>query len=156
MGEAKLPLVIKYIDALLNMGIEKLFVAGWHKTVLGPLTKHYGNKAILVDGSCTPKSKEVRRQRFIEDPACFLCVGQILSIGTGVDGLQKVCDRICIAEPDWVPANNEQVVDRLHRLGQKRPVLAEFLVIEGSFDHRILRTVVDKSSTIHHSLDEVA
>jgi SNF2 family DNA or RNA helicase len=153
MGEAKLPLVIKYIDHLLNSGIEKLFVAGWHKSVLRPLTEHYGSKAVLIDGAVSPLVREQRKEKFIRDPKTMLCVGQIISIGTGVDGLQQVCDRLCLIEPDWVPGNNVQVVDRLHRLGQTRPVLAEFLVIEGSFDYRILKAVVNKTGTIHSSID---
>lgn len=44
------------------------------------------------------------------------------AIGTGVDGLQKVCDRLIINVLPWTHAEFEQLVGRIYRQGQQRPV----------------------------------
>lgn len=153
MGEAKVPMMIKYLKTLLDGGEEKIMFVGWHKSVLRPMAEEFGRRAVLIDGTCTGLMKEQRKDRFIQDPEVNIIFGQMISIGTGVDGLQHVCNRVIIGEPDWVPGQNQQTFDRLDRFGQTRPVLGEFLVVEGSFDELVLQKVFGKSRVIHGTLD---
>lgn len=153
MGEAKVPMMIKYLKTLLEGGESKIMFVGWHKSVLGPMAAHFGQRAMLIDGTCSGLVKEQRKDRFIHDPEVNIIFGQMISIGTGVDGLQHVCNRVIIGEPDWVPGQNQQTFDRLDRIGQTRPVLGEFLVVEGSFDELVLQKVFGKSKVIHGTLD---
>ena len=93
--------------------------------------------------------------KFIADPNCRVFLGNLQAVGIGVDGLQKVCSRIIMGEPDWSPANNfEQGVGRLDRGGQTESVLAEFMVAPGSIVERIMGTAVRKLQHIHTSLDQ--
>jgi len=38
----------------------------------------------------------------------------------------------------WAPAIEDQAVDRVHRIGQKRPVTVYKLLVEGSVEYRVL------------------
>ena len=91
---------------------------------------------------------------FINNPKGGVFIGNLLSSGIGTDGLQKVCSRVIIGEPDWVPGNNEQVVSRLDRIGQEMPVLAEYPVAPGSLSERVLSSSLEKMQDIHAALDE--
>jgi len=50
-------------------------------------------------------------------------VGVPSSMGTGTDGLQKVCRRLYIMSEDQNGITREQLIGRLDRIGQERPVI---------------------------------
>lgn len=50
-------------------------------------------------------------------------------------------------EPQWNPALEEQALDRIHRIGQTRPVTTVRFIIENSFEQ------VRKSSSHHNSVN---
>lgn len=155
MGIALAPLVAEYVQMLLEGGEEKIFVVGWHLDVLTILQDHLNRYGLVrVDGS----SSAFRRQRavddFIGDRDCRVFLGNIQSVGIGVDGLQKVCSRIVFAECDWVPGNNQQAVDRLDRPGQEESVLADFCVARGSLSERVIGSALRKLKNIDAALDK--
>jgi SNF2 family DNA or RNA helicase len=99
------------------------------------------------------KAKDNSVQEFQTNKKKRIFLGQIDAAGVGIDGLQNVCDHVVFAEPAWTPGANEQAIDRCHRIGQHNNVLAQFLVVEGSLDERIIAAVLEKNETIHNSLD---
>ena len=79
-------------------------------------------------------------------------LGNIQSMGTGVDGLQEVATHCVLVEPTWTPGENQQAVDRLDRGGQKGHVQADFLVAPGSILEKILVSALEKAVTIHKTI----
>jgi len=156
MGLAKAPLVADYANMVMDGGEEKLVIFAWHLGVLDILEsklKKWG--VVRVDGSTTTPRRQMAVDKFVEDPDTKIFIGNLQSIGVGVDGLQKVCNRGLFAEVDWVPGNNfEQGVGRLERIGQSAGILIEFLVASGSLDEKILASALRKLKDIHNSLDE--
>ena len=121
MGEALAPQVVKYADMLLFGGVEKLVIFGWHKSVLDILEKGLHKWGVLrVDGSTGGTAKSLAVSLFQKDPKYHVLIGNLLSLGTGTDGLQNASSNAIIAEPSWVPGENVQAIDRLDRRGQKR------------------------------------
>ena len=41
-------------------------------------------------------------------------------------------------EPQWNPAAEAQAIDRIHRLGQEKPVVTVRYIMKGSFEEKIL------------------
>ena len=41
-------------------------------------------------------------------------------------------------DPWWNPASEDQAIDRVHRLGQTRPVVVTRFIIQGTIEERIL------------------
>ncbi len=154
MGLAKAPQVADYVDMLLEEGEEKLVVFGWHIGVLDILERALHKHGIVrVDGSTSPARRQMAVDRFVDDPQCKGFLGNLQSVGVGVDGLQKVCSRAIFAECSWTPSDNDQGVGRLERIGQNAGILAEFLVAPGSLDERVLSTALRKMQNIHTALD---
>lgn len=154
MGVAKAPLVADYVSGLLDGGEEKIVVFGWHISVLDIIQERLSKWGVVrVDGSTTALRRQLAVDEFVGgSPRVFL--GNLQSIGVGVDGLQRVCSRGVFAECSWTPADNDQGVGRLERIGQKSGILIEFMVAPGSFDERILGSALRKLQDIHTSLDE--
>ncbi|WP_299444646.1 DEAD/DEAH box helicase [uncultured Rhodospira sp.] len=155
MGEAIAPFAAEQAEMLLGGGLEKLLIFAWHRSVIGFLREkleHWG--VVTIDGSLSSAGKHTRVQRFREEPDVQVCIGQIISSGTGVDGLQDVCAHALFAEHDWVHGNNEQAVDRLWRIGQNAGVLAQFLVAPKSISEYILSSAIEKAGNTDAALDK--
>lgn len=155
MGIALAPQIIEYAKDFLDGSDEKLTIFGWHLDVLDIFEeKLLDFGTARIDGRVPMKNRQKIVDRFINDDNCRVFLGNIQAAGTGMDGLQKVCSRCFLAEPDWVPAQNEQAVSRLDRLGQENPVSAEIFVAPGSISEKILVKALAKMNVIHRVLDE--
>lgn len=154
MGVALAPQVADYVSMLLQGGEEKLVLFAWHTEVMDIL-QHALDKygLVRIDGSTGAVRKEARVKKFIEDASCQICLGNLLSMGVGTDGLQLVSNHALIAEPSWTPSDNEQAFDRLDRGGQTRQVQGDIFVAPGSFAEKVLSTSLRKLQTTHKVLD---
>lgn len=75
------------------------------------------NPALIYGGNSVKQSFE-SLEKFKNDPTCLVLVGNPLSMGVGVDGLQHVCRAALFLELP-TPAEFKQAVGRLERQGQK-------------------------------------
>lgn len=155
MGVALAPQVAEYsADWLDGSDGEKLVIFAWHIEVLDILERELSRFGTLrIDGSVSTTNRQKRVDEFIDNPEKRIIIGNIQSMGTGTDGLQKVCSRCFLAEPDWVPTQNEQAVARLDRIGQEDLVTAEIFVAPGSISEKILVKALEKMNVIHRVLD---
>lgn len=154
MGVAMAPQVAAYLRMLVEGGEEKLTVFAWHIEVLDILQGALATLGVLrVDGRDSARSKDAKVQTFIKDPEKRIMLGNVLSLGTGTDGLQLVCSHALLAEPDWVNGNNQQSVDRLDREGQAVQVQADLFVAPGSISERVLAAALRKGQITYKALD---
>lgn len=155
MGLALAPSVVEYADMLLEGGEDKIVIFAWHVDVLDILQAGLHKYGILrVDGSTTQNGKKRAVEQFRYNPDYRVMIGNTLSLGTGTDGLQYVCNHGIIAEPDWVPGNNVQCFDRLDRGGQRDQVQGDIIVARGSVAEKILAKSLRKGQIIHKTLDD--
>lgn len=155
MGVALAPQIVEYAKDFLEGSDEKLAIFGWHLDVLTIFEdglSQFGT--VRVDGSKSAVQRQKAVDDFVTKDNTRVFIGNIQAAGTGLDGLQKVCSRCYIAEPDWVPAQNEQAVSRLDRIGQENIVTAEIFVAPGSISEKILVKALEKMNVIHKVLDE--
>lgn len=157
MGEAKVPRVIEHVKYLFDIvEIPKIVLFAHHKSVMNALAEGLSSYGVVqVRGGVSAVAKNNAVKQFIADNNTRIFLGQLDAAGFGIDGLQDVCDHVVFAEPAWTPGTNEQAVDRCHRIGQHSNVVAQFLIVEGSLDERVLAAVFDKAHGIHQVLDEV-
>jgi SNF2 family DNA or RNA helicase len=153
MGVAIAPQAADYVKLCLDGGEDKIVVFGWHIEVLDKLQEMLAAYGVLrIDGSTSPKKRQHYVDVFQKDPAMRVMLGNIQSMGTGVDGLQEVAAHCVLVEPTWTPGENQQAVDRLDRGGQKGHVQADFLVAPGSILEKILVSALEKAATIHKTI----
>jgi SWI/SNF-related matrix-associated actin-dependent regulator 1 of chromatin subfamily A len=154
LGEAKAPEIAGYILDMLESGVEKLVVAAWHRSTLDILREAlepYGLS--YMDGSSTPKRRQSAVDAFQTDPKIRIILGQTQTIGEGWT-LTKAQD-IVLAEPDWTPGRNQQVADRIHRIGQQgESIQAHVPVVPGTLDERIVGRAIEKDRAIFCALDK--
>lgn len=153
LGIIKATAAIKHITDILEEK-EKIVVFIWHKDVAQMIFEAFSKQAVLYTGSESAKQKEDAVLKFQKDPATRLFIGQVLSAGIGLDGLQYAADICVFVEMSYVPGEVKQAVDRLSRMGQTKPVLAQFLIVENSVDEDVVNTLTEKSKNINVILGE--
>ena len=153
LGEEKAPLVADYVEELLIEGARKVVVAAWHLSVLSILREKLKQHGLVyMDGSTSNNAKQEAVDRFQGDDDVRVMLGQMMPLGMGWT-LTEAQD-VVLAEPDWVPGRNDQMLDRVHRYGQAGEyVIGHVPVVPGSLDERVLSTAIEKDVSIHRALD---
>lgn len=148
LGMAKLPQIFSYIKTILETE-EKIVIFAYHRDVIDAIRTNFkGMGCRVVQGGINAKLKQMEVDLFIKDSNSRIFIGQYTSAGFGVDGLQKVANNVIFAEIDWVPGNMDQARDRLRRIGQKKPVIAHYLVVPETLEDNMLQTVLRKKQVI--------
>ena len=109
--------------------------------------KDYGAVAVYGEVSKTNKDKAI--QRFIEDPSCRVIMLQPAAAGRGVDGLQAVCSEMLILEAPTTAPPFHQVVARLDRDGQTKPVNCRIAIASGTVQVRMFRKLLNNDETVN-------
>lgn len=140
----KLPFVLRFIDDLLESGVEKLAVFAHHRDIVEAIVGA-GPDRVFLYGGMSAKEKDAVVQAFQHGPAKVF-VGNILAAGVG---LTLTAASVCVmAEETWTPGDLIQAEDRLHRFGQKDVVQIYHIVADGSLDARIVKALIHKQTII--------
>ena len=108
------------------------------------ITYHY------LDGSTPPHVRQERIDAFQRgEGEVFL-----ISLKAGGTGLNlTAADYVIHLDPWWNPAVEDQATDRVHRIGQQRPVTVYRLVTENTVEEKILRLHETKRDLADSLLD---
>lgn len=134
-GIAKAAFVADFVNMLVESG-EKVVLFGWHRAVYEKWMNRLSPvkcRPVMYTGSETTAQKEAAIESFVNGPSKVLIIS--LRSGAGLDGLQfSGCRTVVYGELDWSPAQHEQATGRVHRDGQKEPVVAYYLVSDEGCD----------------------
>lgn len=143
-GVAKARSVAEFVKLLLDQG-EKVLLVGWHRDVYAIWEKELKSyKVSKYTGTENQKQKEEALKHFVEGESQVFILS--LRSGAGIDGLQRACSTVVFGELDWSPHVMDQVIFRLQREGQKKPVHAFFLNINDGSDPFMMQTLGKKRS----------
>jgi len=147
IGFKKLDQASQIINDMCKEG-EPLLVFAWHNTLIELLGNYMGQKfpTKVITGS-TPTSERQSIVESFQNGLVQVLICNIKAAGVGVTLTKS--NRVVFVEPSWVPADNEQAIARVHRIGQTRSVQATFLVYPGSLDHKILESIKRKQLNIN-------
>lgn len=101
-----------------------------------------GKRVELVYGP-TSRPDRLRAVRAFQGGHLDVLVGSIDVISAGLTLTRA--DTVHFLERSWRPSRNEQVLRRIHRIGQTRPVTAYHYVTEGTVDDRLTELLATKS-----------
>jgi SWI/SNF-related matrix-associated actin-dependent regulator of chromatin subfamily A-like protein 1 len=147
LGILKVEPAIEHLEDLLEQK-EKIVVFAWHTEVIKGIKDHFGARAVTYTGAESAVEKEEAIDAFTSRQEVKMFVGQLKAAGTGIDGLQAVCDVCVFVEMSYVPGEIIQAVDRLRRIGQFSSVLAQFLIVEDSMDEALVDNLTEKAKNI--------
>lgn len=147
-GLAKIPAAADYIsdwvEATSHQGAggemvyeRPLIVWGTHQVVMDTLDAHLAELGIphAVINGATPMTRRDRIVADYQSGQIAVILANIVAAGVGIT-LTRGADALFV-ETEWLPDLVSQAVDRQHRIGQTRTVLATTMVAPGTLDHTI-------------------
>lgn len=110
------------------------------------------NRAYLyLDGAISGEKRGDLVRTFQENPDASLF---LLSLKAGGVGLNlTAADTVILMDPWWNEAVEKQAIDRAHRIGQKKTVLAKRYLIPGTIEEKMLHLKAKKQSAADLLLD---
>lgn len=131
-GIAKARQVAQFARMVVESG-EPVVLVGWHREVYAIWLQALEDlKPVMYTGSESSAQKDRAKEAFVSGETDILILS--LRSGVGLDGLQYRCSTVIIGELDWSPGVHDQVIGRVDREGQTKPVTAFFLVAEDGSD----------------------
>ncbi|KAL9101636.1 MAG: hypothetical protein Q9163_003134 [Psora crenata] len=125
-------------------------------------------KYARLDGRMSRKARNASLEAFRDDPAVRVILISIMAGGLGLN--LTSASKVYVMEPQFNPAAEAQAVDRIHRLGQRREVFTYRLIMDNSFEEKMLdlqrkkqnladlsmnRGKLDKAEAVKRKLDEL-
>lgn len=113
--------------------------------------KDKGVSYFLLDGSTSSLKRQEMVQQFQEDPNISVF---LLSLKAGGVGLNlTAADYVLLLDPWWNEAVEMQAIARVHRIGQKKTVIAKRYLTPNSIEEKMLRLKEKKQALAELLLD---
>ena len=152
LGSSKLELFGETLDELLENKHKALVFSQFVKH-LSIVEEYLTNKGIAyhyLDGSTPPHIRQERIDAFQRGSGDVF----LISLKAGGTGLNlTAADYVIHLDPWWNPAVEDQATDRVHRIGQQRPVTVYRLVTENTVEEKILKLHETKRDLADSLLD---
>lgn len=152
LGLQKVRAVVDLVADELDSGLDKIILFAHHKDVIEGLRTGLSRfKPVTVYGGTPAAKRDYNVERFQTELKCRVFIGHpIATVGVN---LTAACS-VMMVEPDWVPGNNQQAIDRAIRIGQTRPVLVRFVMLENDeLDRRIQQVLARKTRDLVQVFD---
>lgn len=104
-------------------------------------------------GDTDADTRKENLDKFIADPSCLVFLSNPSVGGTGVDGLQRVCDTVIYYSNSFSAEDRWQSEDRVHRHGQTNSVTYIDLIAEKTIDEKIVKALLSKKSVAEFVMD---
>jgi len=144
--------VIELIKNEMEAGQDKIVLFCIHKRLIELLEMELKEfNPVTLYGGTPAHKRQIRVNKFQNNPKCRIFIGQIQACGTAVT--LTSANQVLFVEADWVPANNAQAAMRVHRIGQKRNVLVRFVTLTNSLDQRIQKVLKAKTADLAQIFD---
>lgn len=157
---AKVPHVLDHVKDILVDDRQKLVIFAHHRDVIAKLqagletpTREWpGVKTVALVGEDSVETRQLVVKQFQTDPTVRVFLGSIQAAKEGITLTEA--NMAIFAEVDWVPGNMSQAEDRIFRIGQKNPVTIQHLVVDGSHDVQMVRTIIAKQHILDQALNK--
>ncbi|XP_021745852.1 putative SWI/SNF-related matrix-associated actin-dependent regulator of chromatin subfamily A member 3-like 1 [Chenopodium quinoa] len=123
-----------------NRGVKSVVFSQFRKMLLlleEPL-KAAGIKTLRLDGSMSAKERGLVIQEFSvsESDSPTVLLASLKASGTGIN--LTSASVVYLLEPWWNPATEEQAMDRVHRIGQRKDVKIVRIIARNTIEERVL------------------
>lgn len=127
--------------------------SGWtsHLTLIELALKAADIAFTRLDGTMSRAARTAAMDKFREDDNIHVILVSIMAGGLGLNLTSG--NSVYVMEPQFNPAAEAQAVDRVHRLGQKRPVKTVRYIMRNSFEEKMVELQEKKTKLANLSMD---
>ena len=143
LSNEMVPHTIELVDKCLKRG-EKVVIACCYDEELYTLRDYYGDKCVIFNGKMSQKEKDKAKKEFMENPDVMVFIGNIIAAGVGIT--LTVSRVMVFNNMSYVYADNSQMQDRIHRIGQTRDCHIFYQYFKDTQYEKIWNTVLRKQT----------
>ena len=114
---------------------------------INKLVEEFGDACVYHNGKLTEKKKNEAVEKFQNDDSIKVFIGNIFSAGVGLTLVAG--DVVVFNNFSFVPADNLQAEDRIHRLNQTKPCTIYYQSFNGTYFDKMLEIVHNKEEVIN-------
>ena len=112
----------------------------------------HGLRFTRLDGKMPASRRDGAIKALDEDPECKIMLASLSVCSVGLNLV--AANQVILADSWWAPAIEDQAVDRVHRLGQKRKCTVMRLVMEESVEEEVLEVQKRKRKLMGQAFGE--
>ncbi|MED6182637.1 hypothetical protein PIB30_030374 [Stylosanthes scabra] len=101
-----------------------------------------GVSCVQLTGNMTMAARDAAIKRFTNDPDCRIFLMSLKAGGVALN--LTVASHVFLMDPWWNPAAERQAQDRIHRIGQFKPIRIVRFIIENTVEEKILKLQAKK------------
>ncbi len=153
IGRAKAGLAADYAAQLAH-NVGKVVFFARHIEVMDSAEELFTERGIRFSSIRGDQSRTNRQKNidaFVNDPDVSIAVCSLLTAGVGLN--LQVASNVVLAELSWTNAEQEQAIDRVHRIGQGDPVTAWRIIAAQTIDTKIAELIDTKAGLAAKALD---
>ncbi|KAI9345261.1 SNF2 family N-terminal domain-containing protein [Obelidium mucronatum] len=153
-SSSKINKIIEIIQTRLKKAPGEKFIvfSQWTSTfkVLDKALKEKRIKFIQYDGKMSSTTKADALRVFENDSSITVC---LMSLMCGAVGLNLTCaNNVILTDLWWNPMLEDQAIDRVYRIGQKKPVFIHRMIVADSVEERIVILQNKKRQLVEHTI----
>jgi len=153
IGQAKAPLAADY-TAQLARSVGKVVFFAKHIDVMDTAERILAEaelQTVSIRGDQTGTQRQQAIDAFQKDPDVSVAVCSLLAAGVGLN--LHAASNVVLAELSWTAAEQQQAIDRVHRIGQDEPVTAWRILAAQTIDSKIAELIDSKHGLAARALD---
>lgn len=126
---------------------EKVVIACCYDEELYTLREYFGEKCVIYNGKMSLKEKDEAVRKFMNDNDTKIFIGNINAAGVGITLTSAT--KLIFNNISFVPGDNQQMCDRIHRLNQTKPVDIYYQLFRGTQYEKMWNIVLKKELIIN-------
>ena len=126
---------------------EKVVIACCYDEELYTLREYFGEKCVIYNGKMSLKEKDGAVRKFMNDNDTKIFIGNINAAGVGITLTSAT--KLIFNNISFVPGDNQQMCDRIHRLNQTKPVDIYYQLFRGTQYEKMWNIVLKKELIIN-------
>ena len=126
---------------------EKVVIACCYDEELYTLREYFGEKCVIYNGKMSLKEKDEAVRKFMNDDDTKIFIGNINAAGVGITLTSAT--KLIFNNISFVPGDNQQMCDRIHRLNQTKPVDIYYQLFRGTQYEKMWNIVLKKELMIN-------
>ena len=145
LSNEMIPNTITMTNQFIENG-EKVIIGCCYDEELYRLKEYFGDKAVVYNGKMNTKEKDKAQEVFMTNPNVQVFIGNLNAAGVGLT--LTAANKLIFNDFDYVRGNNDQYMDRIHRINQTEDVDIYFQIFKDTQYEKMWEIVLKKGYII--------
>uniref|UniRef100_A0AC34Q0P1 Helicase C-terminal domain-containing protein n=1 Tax=Panagrolaimus sp. JU765 TaxID=591449 RepID=A0AC34Q0P1_9BILA len=150
---SKVKVLLDDLGKVAKLGDKSVVVSQWN-AMLDVIQWHLERSKVVattITGKVASKQRQKRADDFNRGEAQVL----LMSSGVEAGGIDLTgANHLFFVDLQWDPASEQEIIGRIHCIGQKKDVIVHKLVAEDTVDEQILEEQAEKTAAVEEILHE--